>query len=244
MNMHTENEIKDESKRDLLYKEFKKNKNLNEEISLRNKAIEDINASIKELQEKASSMLYELNILQEIKNSQKTFVNIDSKISLYLENLKENNNLNNWKNSFSTDNENTSTNVYSIKNATYTGAIIVNQSKKRNFYRVDFELSLASILLNFAKEYKLKFQSINDVVIKKEGKVLYNENDKDEYILNLKEKYKKYFIEEKSSLLNEFKDINRKSYKAIDFIEYDDMLIDGYNIIENDLDNEVDEIPF
>lgn len=242
--MYTESEIKDESKRDLLYKKFKKNKNLNEEISLRNKAIEDINASIKELQEKASSMLFELNILQEIKNSQKTFINIDTKIKLYLENLKENNNLNNWKNSFSTDNENTSTNVYSIKNATYTGAIIVNQSKKRNFYRVDFELSLASILLNFAKEYKLKFQSTNDVVIKKEGKVLYNENDKDEYILSLKEKYKKYFIEEKSSLLNEFKDINRKSYKAIDFIEYDDMLIDGYNIIENDLENETDEIPF
>lgn len=242
--MYTESEITEESKRDLLYKRFKKNKNLNEEISLRNKAIEDINASIKELQEKASSMLFELNILQEIKNSQKTFVNIDSKISLYLENLKENNNLNNWKNSFSTDNENTSTNVYSIKNATYTGAIIVNQSKKRNFYRVDFELSLASILLNFAKEYKLKFQSINDVVIKKEGKVLYNENDKDQYILSLKEKYKKYFIEEKSSLINEFKDINKKSYKAIDFIEYDDMLIDGYNIIENDLENETDEIPF
>lgn len=242
--MYTESEITEESKRDLLYKRFKKNKNLNEEISLRNKAIEDINASIKELQEKASSMLFELNILQEIKNSQKTFINIDTKIKLYLENLKENNNLNNWKNSFSTDNENTSTNVYSIKNATYTGAIIVNQSKKRNFYRVDFELSLASILLNFAKEYKLKFQSTNDVVIKKEGKVLYNENDKDEYILSLKEKYKKYFIEEKSSLLNEFKDINRKSYKAIDFIEYDDMLIDGYNIIENDLENETDEIPF
>lgn len=242
--MYTESEITEESKRDLLYKRFKKNKNLNEEISLRNKAIEDINASIKELQKKASSMLYELNILQEIKNSQKTFINIDTKIKLYLENLKENNNLNNWKNSFSTDNENTATNVYSIKNATYTGAIIVNQSKKRNFYRVDFELSLASILLNFAKEYKLKFQSTNDVVIKKEGKVLYNENDKDQYILSLKEKYKKYFIEEKSSLLNEFKDINRKSYKAIDFIEYDDMMIDGYNVIENDLENETDEIPF
>ena len=169
MDMCIDNEMKEDSIKELLYKQFKKNKNLNEEINSRNKDIEDINSKIKELQDKASLMVYELNILQEIKNSQKTFIDIDSKINLYLENLNTNNNLNNWINSFSTDNDTTSTNVYSIKNATYTGIIIVNQSKKRNFYRVDFELSVASILVNFAKEYKLKFQSLNDIVIKKEA---------------------------------------------------------------------------
>ena len=158
--------------------------------------------------------------------------------------MNTNNNLNNWINSFSTDNDTTATNVYSIKNATYTGVIIVNHSKKRNFYRVDFELSVASILVNFAKEYKLKFQSLNDIVIKKEGKVLYTENSKDEYITTLKEKYSKYFTKEKTALFNEFTDINRKNYKAIDFIEYDDMLIDGYDIINNDLEHEYEDIPF
>lgn len=244
MNMCIDNEMKDDSIKELLYKQFKKNKNLNEEINSRNKDIEDINSKIKELQDKASLMVYELNILQEIKNSQKTFIDIDSKINLYLENLNTNNNLNNWINSFSTDNDTTSTNVYSIKNATYTGVIIVNQSKKRNFYRVDFELSVASILVNFAKEYKLKFQSLNDIVIKKEGKVLYTENSKDEYITTLKEKYSKYFTKEKTALFNEFTDINRKNYKAIDFIEYDDMLIDGYEIINNDLEYDCEDIPF
>lgn len=244
MNMCIENEIKDESKKELLYKKFKKNKDLNKEISLRNKAIEDVNTSIKELQKKLSSMIYELNILQEIKNSQKTFVDIDSKINLYLENLNEQNNLNNWKNNFSTDNESTSTNIYSIKNATYTGTIIVNQSKKRNFYRVDFELSLASILLNFVKEHKLKLQSLNNIVIKKEGKVLYSEDNKDEYVESLKEKYSKYFTKEKPFLFDEFIDVNRKTYKGIDFIEYDNMLIEGYEIIKNDLENDIDDIPF
>ena len=244
MNMCIENEIKDESKKELLYKKFKKNKDLNKEISLRNKAIEDVNTSIKELQKKLSSMIYELNILQEIKNSQKTFVDIDSKINLYLENLNEQNNLNYWKNNFSTDNESTSTNIYSIKNATYTGTIIVNQSKKRNFYRVDFELSLASILLNFVKEHKLKLQSLNNIVIKKEGKVLYSEDNKDEYVESLKEKYSKYFTKEKPFLFDEFIDVNRKTYKGIDFIEYDNMLIEGYEIIKNDLENDIDDIPF
>lgn len=233
-----------ESKKEVLYNNFKKNKNIKNEISNRNKIIEELSLKIKQLQDEIESTKFELNVLEEIKDSQKIFIEIDCKIDSYLKKLKANDNLNTWKSNFTKETESVATHVYSIKNATYTATIIVNESKKRKFYRVDFEFAVSTLLLSFAKEYKLKFQSTNDIVIKKEGKILYNEQDKNEYIESLKDKYKDFFQKEKAALIKEFKDVNNKKYCATDFIKYDDMIIDEYSIVENVLNYETEEIPF
>lgn len=233
-----------EEKKELLYKEFKKNKKINEEISIRQKKIENIDLQIKVLQEKMSTMTFEMEVLQEIKDSQKIFIAIDKKIDNYLNNLKERNALNNWVQTLSHESDSVATSVNSIKNATYTGAIIINHNKKRNFYRVDFELSLSSVLLNTAKEHKLLFQTINDIKIVQEGKILYTEADMNEYIKSIKEKLQKYFNEEKAPIMKEFKDTNNNKYDANNFIMYDDMLIDGFKITEELFEEQSEEIPF
>lgn len=234
----------DEEKKELLYNEFKKNKKIADEISARQKKVELINLQIKSLQEKMSSLTFELSVLQEIKDSQKTFIAIDKKIEEYLKKLKDKGAINNWVKGISLDNESTATTVTSIKNATYTGMIIFNHNKKRGFYRVDAELSLSSVLLNMAKEYKLLFPTISDIKIIHEGKVFYSENEANLFIDSIKTKFQKYFEAEKAPIMREFKDTNNNKYKAEDFIMYDDLLIDDFEITDDMYEEESDEIPF
>ena len=98
---------------------------------------------------------------------------INETIDTYLKNLKNQELLNNWKITLSTDSETSSTKIYSIKNATYTGLITINHSKKKNFYRIDTELSLASVLLNLVKEHKKKYLETNNITIIKSGKIIF-----------------------------------------------------------------------
>lgn len=239
--IRTEN---NDDKKKILYKEFKQNKKINEEIGARQKKVESINMQIKALQMKMSDITFELDILQEIKDSQKTFLAIDKKIDTYLINLKDKDALNKWTNTLSTENESICTKVYSIKNATYTASIIVNHNKKRNFYRVDTELCVSSVLLNLAKEHKLIFNTINDVKIANEGRVLYTELEANEYISQIKDKHGKYFRKEKAPLMDKFKDVDNNKYRAEDFIVYDEMIIDDFEIIEDEYEEQVEEIPF
>ena len=235
---------KEQNKKEILYNEFLKNKKINEEIHCRSKKIELINSQVRVLQEKLSDLAFELRVLEEIKDSQKTIVAIEDKIEHYLKSLKEKNALNCWVQTFANENENTHSSISSIKNATYTASIIINQNKKRNFYRVDFDLGLSQLLLDSAKEYKHILKNIFDIKIAHEGKVLFNEAESKEYINSIKEKYSVYFEKEKAPILSEFNDTNNNKYKAYDFIQYDDMLIDGFSVMENTTIIEDEEIPF
>lgn len=241
MQLSIEEKVK---KREDIYAEFMKNRRIGEEISARNKQLEMLNLQIKVLQEKASELGFELDILQSIKDSQKTILVIENNIDKYINNLKEKNLLNNWIETFSSNNNGHCTIISSIRNATYTGTIILNKNESKNFYRVDFDLSLSSLLLDSVKDQKHKFQTIFEVKIMHEGKILFTEDSANEYIDKLKEKYNCFFEDERAALIEEFKDLNNNKFSAYDFIKYDDMIIDGFNVMDFEFNKEEQEIPF
>lgn len=239
---------KNRVKKEQIYNEFIKNKKISEEIYSRNKKLKTLNAQIKILQDKARDLAFELDILQNIKDSQKSLIEVEQKIDSYIAGLREKDGLNIWTTAFSSNTGNHVSSVMSIKNATYSGNIILNQNEEKNFYRVDFSLILSPLLLNLAKEYKHTFQNIFEIKIVSEGKVLFSKESSDIYINQLKENYKRFFLEDRAPLIEEFKDLNSNcndKYKAYDFIKYDDSILDGFSVAESLLtreDNE--EIPF
>lgn len=238
---------KNRLRKEEIYNEFIKNKRISEEIYSRNKKIKMLNAQIKALQEKAKDLAFELDILQSIKDSQKTLIDVEQKVERYIASLNEKKELNVWTDTFTSNTGSHVSSVLSIKNATYSGTIILNQNEEKNFYRVDFNLILSPLLLNLAKEHKHIFQNIFEIKMVSEGKVLFSKESSDEYVKTIKEKYKTFFVESKSPLLEEFKDVNSSNskYKAYDFIKYDDSILDGFSIIEDNINNENnEEIPF
>lgn len=226
-----------------LYEEFSTNSKILDEISLCNKDVEELKAKINSLRHDLDQKLYKLQVLQEIKESQKTFLIIDKRISEYIQSISRQEMLNTWKKTFETNNKTFATEMYNIKNATYTGSIILNIDKKVNTFTVNFELEISSLLLNFVKNYKQKLTEIDDVKIFKEGKVFFSEKESNKYIENMKEKYIRFFKHEKAPLFKKFKDISKNSYSYEDFLMYDNNLITGYSTIEFDVDTSI-EIPF
>ena len=224
----------EDNKKQILLNQFKKSKDIDKEIDLVQKKSEILTNQIKMLQEKLMGLTENLTILREIKDSQKTFLNIDSKIEEYISTLKANNVLNIWSTTLSSDNDTMATNMYSIKNASYTATIIANHNKKRGFYRVDYEFSLASVLINLAKEHKQILLNTHDIKIAKEGKVMYSEIEFNNYIQELKEKAGAFFTKERAPLMREIKDIDNAKYRAEDLLLYDNMLIDEYEVIDGE----------
>lgn len=241
------NNKKNEIRKEEIYNEFIKNKKINEEIYSRNQKLKKLNAQIKILQEKAEDLAFELSILQNIKESQKAIIEVEQKIENYIKTLVDKNELNKWVETFRSDAGSHVSSVISIKNATYTGTIILNQNEEKNFYRADFNMILSPLLLNLAKEYKMSFQNVFEIRLVNEGKVFFSKESLDMYIYKIKEDYQNFFSESKVPLLDEFKDLNSSNnkYKAYDFIKYDDSILDGFSVVENSLNREnSEEIPF
>lgn len=232
-----------EERRKFLYEKFKKNPKVSEEITIKNKRIDELKIEIDSLKNKLEDEITDLNILLEIKNSMKISLLINETIDTYLKNLKNQELLNNWKITLSTDSETSSTKIYSIKNATYTGLITINHSKKKNFYRIDTELSLASVLLNLVKEHKKKYLETNNITIIKSGKIIFREEEIESFIEKTKKCFEKYFLCEKAPLIKDFKDSNKNRYCADDFLIYDGLIIDGYSIVEENIEYN-EENPF
>lgn len=222
------------NKKQMLLNQFKKSKDIDKEIDFVQKKSEILTNQIKMLQEKLAGLTENLSILREIKDSQKTFLNIDSKIEEYISTLKANNVLNTWSRTLSNESDTMDTNMYSIKNASYSATIITNYNKKRGFYRVDYEFSVASVLINLAKEHKQILLNTHDIKIAKEGKVMYSKVEFDNYVQELKEKASSFFAKERAPLMREIRDIDNAKYKAEDLLLYDNMLIDEYEVIDGE----------
>lgn len=230
---------KNKIRKEEIYSKFIKNKKISEEIYERNKKLKMLSAQIKVLQEKAEDIAFELSILQNIKDSQKALIEVEHKIDKYVENISNKRELNVWTETFSSEKGTNACYVWSIKNATYSGNIILNQNEEKSFYRVDFNLTLSPLLLNLAKEHKHIFQNVFEIKIAGEGKVLFSKESSNNYIRTLKEKYNLYFIGTKPPLLNEFKDLNTNNskYRGYDFIKYDDSILDGFSVTEDNFNN-------
>lgn len=238
---------KNRIRKEEIYNEFIKNKRVSEEIYAKNKKLKLLKAQIKALQEKAEDLAFELDVLQSIKDSQKALIDVEHKIDQYVVGLSDKGELNVWAETFTSKAGNHVSSVLSIKNATYSGTIILNQNEEKNFYRVDFNLILSPLLLNLAKEHKQIFQNVFEIKIAGEGKVLFSKESSSEYVESIKEKYSSFFIGTKPPLIEEFRDVNSNTskYKAYDFIKYDDSILDGFSITEDILNNDSnEEIPF
>lgn len=238
---------KNRIRKEEIYNEFIKNKRVSEEIYAKNKKLKLLNAQIKALQEKAEDLAFELDVLQSIKDSQKALIDVEHKIDQYIAGLSDKGELNMWTETFTSKAGSHVSSVLSIKNATYSGTIILNQNEEKNFYRVDFNLILSPLLLNLVKEHKQILQNVFEIKIAGEGKVLFSKESSSEYVDSIKEKYSSFFIGIKPPLIKEFRDANSNTnkYKAYDFIKYDDSILDGFSITEDILNNtSTEEIPF
>lgn len=229
------------SKKEILLKQFKKSKNIDKEIDSVQKKSDILTNQIKVLQEKLMELNESLSMLREIKDSQKTFLTIDNKIEEYISSLKNDNVLNTWRTTLSSESDTMATNMYTIKNASYTATIITNHNKKRGFYRVDYEFSLAPVLINLAKEHKHILLNTYDIKIAKEGKVMYSYDEFNNYVQQLKEKANSFFTKERAPLMREIRDVNNAKYEAKDLLLYDDMLIDEYEVLDGEYRFEEEE---
>lgn len=237
------------TKKDIIFKEIMESENPNEKIkkviSDKKERFEVISEEISKLNEEKGLLDEELECLDQIKRELKLILDITKDLKQYEEKIKSEDNYNKWNDTFDENNTELSTSILNITNKLYYGSIVRIYNYKKDIYRVDYKLCLNDILIRYAKANNGLNNHVSEVKVISGGKIFFNREDADKYVLESKEQLEPFFDVDVPFIYRRFTDEDVK-YSADTFLKFGGIYLNGITIYDGELINpeKSDEIPF